>query len=64
MMHLVKTDPFLSSVLQRFMCELYYRFGLFLAPLSIRLIMSRHYLLDQSTKNGRTSCDDGQMASE
>ena len=31
----LENDPFLNSALQRFTCELYYRFGLFLAPLSI-----------------------------
>ena len=39
----LENDPFLNSALQRFTCELYYRFGLFLAPLSIGIIMSRHY---------------------
>ena len=47
----LKNDPFLNSALQRFTCELYYRFGLFLAPLSIGLIMSRHYL-SENNKNG------------
>ena len=28
----LENDPFLNSVLQRFTCELYYRFGSFLAP--------------------------------
>ena len=40
----LENDPFLNSTLQRFTCELYYRFGSFLAPLSIGIIMSRHYL--------------------
>ena len=40
----LENDPFLNSALQRFTCELYYRFGSFLAPLSIEIIMSRHYL--------------------
>ena len=40
----LENDPFLNSPLQRFTCELYYRFGSFLAPLSIGIIMSRHYL--------------------
>ena len=40
----LENDPFLNSALQRFTCELYYRFGSFLAPLSIGMIMSRHYL--------------------
>ena len=40
----LESDPFLNSALQRFTCELYYRFGSFLAPLSVGLITSRHYL--------------------
>ena len=30
----LENKPFLNSALQRFTCELYYRFGSFLAPLS------------------------------
>ena len=48
----LKNDPFLNSALQRFTCELYYRFGSFLAPLSIGIITSRHYLWGHSTKWG------------
>ena len=47
----LENDPFLNSALQRFTCELYYRFGSFLAPLSIGIIMSRHYLYEHN-KNG------------
>ena len=47
----LEKDPFLNSALQRFTCELYYRFGSFLAPLSIGIIMSRHYLYERN-KNG------------
>ena len=36
----LENDPFLNSALQRFTCELYYRFGSFLAPLSVGLITS------------------------
>ena len=43
----LENDPFLNSALQRFTCELYYRFGSFLAPLSIGIITSRHYLLSE-----------------
>ena len=50
----LESDPFLNSALQRFTCELYYRFGSFLAPLSIGLIISRHYLFEHN-KNGGTS---------
>ena len=45
-------DPFLNSALLRFTCELYYRFGSFLAPLSVGIITSRHYLLSERSKNG------------
>ena len=31
----LENDPFLNSALQRATCELYYRFGSFLAPLSV-----------------------------
>ena len=41
----------LNSALQRFTCELYYRFGSFLAPLSVGIITSRHYL-SECNKNG------------
>ena len=47
----LENNPFLNSALQRFTCELYYRFGLFLAPLSIGIITSRHYLCEHN-KNG------------
>ena len=48
----LENDPFLNSVLQRFTCELYYRFGSFLAPLSIGLITSRHYLSERNRNGG------------
>ena len=47
----LENDPFLNSALQRFTCELYYRFGSLLAPLSIGIITSRHYLYERN-KNG------------
>ena len=47
----LENDPFLNSALQRFTCELYHRFGSFLAPLSIGIITSRHYLSEHN-KNG------------
>ena len=51
----LENDPFLNSALQRFTCELYYRFGSFLAPLSVGIFTSRHYL-SVCNKNGeRTS---------
>ena len=47
----LKNDPFLNSALQRFTCELYYRFCSFLSPLSVGIITSRHYLSERN-KNG------------
>ena len=58
----LENDPFLNSALQRFTCELYYRFRSFLASLSVGIITSRHYLSEHNkneehgmgdNKNGR-----------
>ena len=51
----LENDPFLNSALQRFTCELYYRFGSFLAPLSVGIITSRHYLSERNKNGERTS---------
>ena len=51
----LENDPFLNSALQRATYELYYRFGSFLAPLSIEIIMSRHYLYERNKNRERTS---------
>ena len=50
----LEDDPFLNSALQRFTCELYHRFGSFLASLSVGIITGRHYLSERN-KNGGTS---------
>ena len=50
-------DPFLNSALQRFTCKLYYRFRSFLAPLSVGIITSRHYLLSEHNKNGEQTSE-------
>ena len=53
----LENDPFLNSALQRFTCGLYYRFGSFLAPLSVGLITGRHYITEKNitdNKNGGT----------
>ena len=42
---------FINSALQRATCKLYYRFSSFLAPLSVGIITSRHYLSERN-KNG------------
>ena len=51
----LENDPFLNSALQRFTCKLYYRFGSFLAPLSVGIITSRHYLYERNKNGKRTS---------
>ena len=53
----LENNPFLNSALQRFTCELYFRFGSFLASFSVGLITSRPYLPEHSNKNGGTSGD-------
>ena len=53
----LENDPFLNPALQRLTCELYYRFGSFLAPLSVGIITSRHYLLSERNKNGEQTGD-------
>ena len=55
----LESDPFLNSALQRFTCELYYRFGSFLAPLSSGIIKSRHYL-SKHNKNGERRIGDNE----
>ena len=57
----LENDPFLNSALQRFTCELYYRFGSFLAPLSVGIITSRHYLSEHN-KNGERGTGDEKTA--
>ena len=51
----LENNPFLNSSLKRFTWEFYYRFGLFLAPLSAGIITSRHYLSEHNKNGERTS---------
>ena len=51
----LENDPFLNSALQRFTCELHYRFGSFLAPLSVGIITRRHYLSEHNKNGERTT---------
>ena len=57
----LESDPFLNTALQRFTCDLYYRFGAMLAPVSIRIITGKHYAKNSITKlNDRSNsgaCD-------
>ena len=58
----LENDPFLNSALQRFTCELYYRFGSFVAPLSIGIITSRHYLSEHNKNGGTSGTEDERKA--
>ena len=39
----LECDPFLNTAMQRFTCDLYYRFGALLAPISVGIITGKHY---------------------
>ena len=39
----LECDPFLNTAMQRFTCDLYYRFGALLAPVSVGNITGKHY---------------------
>ena len=54
----LENDPFLNSALQRFTCELYYRYRTFLAPLSVGIITSRHYLSERNKNEGTSETGD------
>ena len=58
----LENDPFLNSALQRFTCELYYRFALFLAPLSAGIITSRHCLSERNENGGTSATGDEKTA--
>ena len=49
----LECDPFLNTAMQRFTCDLYYRFGAFLAPVSVGIITGKYY-----TKNSVTKLND------
>ena len=57
----LESDPSLNTAMQRFTCNLYYRFGALLAPVSIRIITGKHYAKNSITKlNDRSdnrTCD-------
>ena len=50
----LESNPFLNTALQRFTCDLYYRFGALLAPVSVGIITGKHY-----SKNSITKLNDG-----
>ena len=46
----LECDPFLNTAMQRFTCNLYYRFGALLAPVSVGTITGKHYAKNSGTK--------------
>ena len=57
----LECDPFLNTAMQRFTCDLYYRFGTLLAPVSVGIITGKHYAKNSITElNNRSdngTCD-------
>ena len=60
----LENDPFLNSALQRATCELHDRFGSFLAPLSVGIITSSHYLYERNKKGGTSGDNEGPATAE
>ena len=46
----LECDPYLNTAMQRFTCDLYYRFGALLAPVSVGIITDKHYAKNSITK--------------
>ena len=46
----LECDPFLNTAMQRFTCDLYYRFGAILAAVSVGIITGKHYEKNSGTK--------------
>ena len=53
----LESDLFLNTALQRFTCDLYYRFGALLAPVSVGIITGKHYAKNSITKLNDRTCD-------
>ena len=50
-------DPFLNTAIQKFTCNLYYRFGALLAPVSVGIITGKHDAKNSITKLNDGTCD-------
>ena len=65
----LESDSFINTAMQKFTCDLYYRFGALLAPVSIGIITGKHYTKNSITKlndrsNSRTSTRNGNQTEE
>ena len=65
----LECDLFVNTAMQRFTCDLHYRFGAFLAPVSVGIITGKHYAKNSVTKlndrsdNGNCESDNGSCES-
>ena len=53
----LECDPFLNTAMQRFTCDLYYRFGALLAPVSVGIFTGKHYAKNSITKLNDRTCN-------
>ena len=53
----LECDLFLNTAMQRFTCDLYYRFGALCAPVSVGIITGKHYAKNCITKLNDRTCD-------
>ena len=53
----LECGPFLNTAMQWFTCNLYYRFGALLAPVSVGIITGKHYAKNPITKLNDRTCD-------
>ena len=57
----LECDPFLNTAMQRFICDLYYRFGALLAPVSVGIITGKHYaknsIIKLNDRSDNGTCD-------
>ena len=53
----LECDRFLNTAVQRFTCDLYYRFGTLLALVSVGIITGKHYTKNSITKLNDRTCD-------
>ena len=53
----LECDPFLNTAMQRFTCDLHYRFGALLAPVSVGIITGKHHTKNSIIKLNDRTCD-------
>ena len=57
----LECDLFLNTAMQRFTCDLYYRFGALVAPVSVGIITGKHYaknsIIKLNDRSNNGTCD-------